>query len=151
MPKINKTYKKKKKIYKGGNKSIKKNTISSLVFDASKTHPASILPNYKPVTKYEIKPSSIHGNGLFATQDIQPREIIECAIKINGKNFTITHFFGVFINHSSKKDNIELIRMADGHYYAIATKLIPKNTEITANYDGPTIPPFIHGSKSHYV
>jgi hypothetical protein len=151
MPKFNKTYKKRKKIYKGGNKSIKRTTIPSLVFDASKTHPASILLNYKPVQKYEIRPSPIHGNGLFAIQDIQPREIIECAIKMNGNNFTITHFFGMLINHSNKKDNMELIRLNDGHYYAISTKLIPKNTEITVNYDGPTIPPFIHGSKSHYV
>ena len=151
MPKINKTYKKRKKIYKGGNKSIKRTTIPSLVFDASKTHPASILPIYKPTKKYEIRKSPIHGNGLFATQDIQPREIIECTIKINGNAFTITDFFGMFINHSSKKDNMELIRMADGHYYAISTKLIPKNTEITVNYDGPTLPPFIRGSESHYA
>ena len=63
--------------------------------------------------------------------------------------FKITPEFGVYLNHSSLKDN-ELIKLSDGDYYIIATKFIPYNTEILINYDGKNIPPFITDSKPHY-
>ena len=125
-------------------------------FDASKSHPASLnLDKKSTFKKFTVKKSTIHGLGVFANKNIEKNEIIHCAIKLldhpdkNGNTYKITNDFGVLINHSSLKDNTELIKLKDG-YYLIATKYIPKNTEILVNYDGKTIPDFIQGSKAHY-
>ena len=100
--------------------------------------------------KYTIKKSPIHGVGVFSTTPIAKDEIIECAIIMNDDNFVITPKFGVFINHSNKIDNADLI-LIDNAYYVKATKFIPINTEILVNYDGDTIPSFISGSKPNYL
>jgi len=99
--------------------------------------------------KYVIKKSPIHGVGVFANETIQRGEIIDCMI-ITGEKRLITPYFGSLINHSNKKNNIEIIQLNNG-YYAVATTTILKNTEITINYDGPTIPEFIQGSKPHFI
>ena len=99
--------------------------------------------------KYVIKKSPIHGVGVFANETIQKGEIIECMILVNEKRL-ITPYFGSLINHSNKKNNIEIIRLEDG-YYAKAMTTILKDTEITIDYDGPTIPEFIQGSKPHFI
>ena len=96
---------------------------------------------------YVVKKSPIHGVGIFAKKDLKTNEIVDCAI--NSKNI-ITPHFGRLINHSSSNDNTELIKLSNG-YYVKTTKYISKGTEILANYDGPTIPPFILGSKPHYI
>ena len=97
--------------------------------------------------KYVIKKSPIHGVGVFANETIQRGEIIDCMI---GEKRLITPYFGSLINHSNKKNNIEIIQL-NNDYYAVATTTILKNTEITINYDGPTIPEFIQGSKPHFI
>lgn len=99
--------------------------------------------------KYVIKKSPIHGVGVFANETIQRGEIIDCMI-ITGEKILITPYFGSLINHSNKNNNIETIQLNDS-YYAVATTTILKNTEITINYDGPTIPEFIQGSKPHFI
>ena len=96
---------------------------------------------------YVVKKSPIHGVGIFAKKDLKPNEIVDCAI--NNKNI-ITPHFGRLINHSSHSDNSDLIKLSNG-YYVKTTKYISKGTEILANYDGPTIPPFILGSNPHYI
>jgi hypothetical protein len=105
--------------------------------------------NYASRKKYVIKKSPIHGVGVFASETIQKGEIIECMI-LMGQKRLITPYFGSLVNHSNKKNNIEIIRLKD-HYYAIATTAILKNTEIMIDYDGPTIPAFIQGSKPHFI
>ena len=113
---------------------------------------------------YIIKKSNIHGNGVFANKNIKNKELIEIAILIKPNTqpankllkpqptfyYQITPYFGSLINHSKTKDNIELF-FIDNKYYARANKNILKGTEICANYDGHTIPPFIQGSLPHYI
>ena len=108
-----------------------------------------ILFNQPSRKKYVIKKSPIHGIGVFANETIQRGEIIECMILMRREKL-ITPHFGALINHSNKKNNIEMIQIRDG-YYAIATTTILKDTEITIDYDGPTIPAFIQGSKPHFI
>ena len=98
--------------------------------------------------KYVIKKSPIHGVGVFANTTIQRGEIIECMI--TGEKRLITPYFGSLINHSNKRNNIEMIQLTDG-YYDVATTTILRDTELTINYDGPTIPAFIQGSKPHFI
>jgi hypothetical protein len=136
---------------------IVSNTVGGQqVFDASKSHPAYLnLDKKSTVKKFTVKNSTIHGVGVFANKNIERNEIIDCAIKLvnkpdkKGKTYEVTHDFGGLINHSSLKDNTDLIKLKDG-YYLTATKYIPKNTEMLINYDGKTIPDFIKGSKPHY-
>ncbi len=107
------------------------------------------IQNHASRKKYVIKKSPIHGVGVFANETIHRGEIIECMI-LMGKKRLITPYFGSLVNHSNKKNNIEIVQLED-HYYAIATTTILKNTEITIDYDGPTIPEFIQGSKPHFI
>jgi hypothetical protein len=99
--------------------------------------------------KYVIKKSPIHGVGVFANETIEKGEIVDCMIIMRPERL-ITPHFGSLVNHSNKKNNIDLIQLEDG-YYAIATTTILKDTEITIDYDGPTIPEFIQGSKPHFI
>ena len=145
---LRKTMKKKQK---GGNNDA---------FDAAKVHPASLNMS----KKFIIKKSSIHGVGTFANKNIEQNEIIHVLIymfpssdktpiykTIDGKiTFNIDDEFGKYVNHSVKNANTDVIKLADGNYYLMATHPIPKNTEILLNYDGKNIPYFIEGSKSHY-
>jgi len=114
------------------------------------------------ITPYIIKKSTIHGNGVFANRHIKRGELIEVAIFIkpdkskkmaNARSsfyYKITPHFGSLLNHSKTKDNMELV-LINNKYYAIANKNIPTGTEITVNYDGPTIPFFIQGALPHYI
>ena len=120
--------------------------LEATAFDAAKVHPAAMTPQ----RKYVIKKSTIHGNGAFTSQPIKAKEIIGLSIIMNNEERTITQNFGRLLNHS-KKNNAEFIKLNDGHYYVIATKAMPKNTEITVNYDGPDMPIFIAGSNPHYI
>ena len=99
--------------------------------------------------KYVIKKSPIHGVGVFANETIHRGEIIDCMILMRQERL-ITPYFGSLINHSNKKNNIEMIQLDHG-YYAVATRTILRDTEITINYDGPTIPEYIQGSKPHFI
>ncbi len=97
---------------------------------------------------YVVKKSPIHGVGIFAKKDLKPNEILDCVI--NSKNI-ITPHFGRLINHSSSNDNTDLIHLPDDGYYLKTTKYVSKGSEILSNYDGPSIPSFILGSKPHYI
>lgn len=160
---MHKTYKKRQLLRKPHKKISKKrhqrggNTKTIVddaapIYDASKIHPASLHLD----KKFLIKPSSVHGLGVFANKNIEKNEIIHRSIHMlkhpssSQHLFKITPEFGVYLNHSSLKDNTELIKLNDGDYYIIATKFIPYNTEILINYDGKNLPPFIDGSKLHY-
>ena len=97
----------------------------------------------KPRKLYRIGKSKIHGKGVIAKQDIPKNKIIECAIiTFNDAEPIITPYFGSWINHAptkSKKKNycrncrLEFKPKKNG-YYIVANKLIPKDTEILADY-----------------
>lgn len=104
----------------------------------------------RPAPLYAIRPSPIHGVGVFSTRAFEPNETIELAIRMRSDTFQITPYFGSLLNHA-KEDNIELRKMTDGNYYAVARAFIPPDTELTIDYDGPTIPAFIDGSKPDFI
>ena len=140
---INRRIKSKSKSKSNLNSNLKTQPI---IYDASKINPASIiLPK-----KFFKKKSPIHGIGIFAKETLHKNEIIDCAIIMQGGGFYITADFGMLINHSSLKDNTDLVKLHDGNYYLRATKRISKNSEILSDYDGKTIPSFIEGSKPNY-
>ena len=146
------TYKKRRYLHKTIRRKQRGGNNNDLHFDASKIHPASIIGD----KKFNINKSLIHGVGVFAKKNIEINEVIHCAIHMlkhpnkEGHLFKITDDFGRYINHSSLSANSELIKLSDGDYHLIAIKYIPKDSEILVDYDGKTIPSFIHGSKPHY-
>ena len=97
--------------------------------------------------KYRIGKSNIQGQGVIATQNIKPGEII--GIGIDYWLYFIpyvTRYFGSWMNHS-RNSNTQLLYL-NNKYYVVAQKLIKKGEEITINYD--YCPWFIEGSKPWY-
>ena len=99
-------------------------------------------------TEFIIQPSNIHGNGLFSTRSYKKGDIIIDDLFPNKnkqrkiKYVTDVPDFddiiileGKYINHCSKNFNSTLVTKDYKRFYLIATKNIPKNKEITANYD----------------
>lgn len=93
---------------------------------------------YKPLPDYlSIGPSSIHGAGIFATEDI-PKEIVIGITHIYDPEFQhnfIRTPLGGFINHSESA-NCELIEEDnDYHYKKLKTnKKIKHGEELTLKY-----------------
>ena len=93
---------------------------------------------YKPLTDYlAIGPSSIHGAGIFATEDI-PKEIIIGITHIYDPEFQhnfIRTPLGGFVNHSESA-NCELIEEDnDYHYKKLKTlRKIEHGEELTLKY-----------------
>lgn len=105
--------------------------------------------NLDYLDNFTVKPSEIHGNGVFTTRNFQTDEIIGIGIEYYLYLFPkITPEFGSLINHSSTRPNTSLIYLND-KYYVKADKSIPKDTEILINYDN--CPWFIMGSQNHYI
>ncbi len=82
------------------------------------------LPGEQPV---ELRPSKIHGVGLFALRDFAAGERI-CAGRLNGKR-TIA---GRYINHSAMP-NVHGVRDGDD-IYAVAACQIRENAELLVDY-----------------
>ena len=83
---------------------------------------------------YEIGPSNIHGNGIFAKKKIKAGEYINIAVsKIKKKllQFDITNF-GSHINHSYTP-NAEL-RREPPYYNTYARSEIQPGEEVTVDY-----------------
>jgi len=94
--------------------------------------------NYKPLPDYlSIGPSSIHGAGIFANEDI-PAGVVIGISHIYDPEFKDNYIrtpLGGFINHS-KSPNCELVDKDDDyHYKTIRTiKKIQTGEEITLKY-----------------
>ena len=108
-----------------------------------------------PKNKYFIGKSPIHGNGVICAYNIKKDELIDVAIIHNPdiNETIITSNFGKFINH--KKDENTYLKKVNKNnieiYYIYSNKNIYIGEEITSNYDGPNIPPFIETSKAEYT
>lgn len=74
-----------------------------------------------------LKPSKIHGNGLFATKSFRMWEVV-CPCRLNGKRTP----GGRFVNHSHK-NNLMPIKIGDD-IYAVASQDIYENEELLLNY-----------------
>lgn len=87
-------------------------------------------------TNYYIANSNIHGKGVFVNKEYKPGEYIGFAFTEVGDNVKHAEFnkpFATMINHSNNA-NSELV-MFDDKAYVMASVHIPKNTEITINYN----------------
>lgn len=105
--------------------------------------------NLDYLDNFTIKPSDIHGNGVFTTRPFQSGEIIGIGIEYYMYLFPrITTEFGSLINHSSSRPNVSLIYL-NNKYYVKADKNIPIDTELLINYD--KCPWFIMGSQNWYI
>jgi len=75
----------------------------------------------------ELRPSKIHGDGLFAVKSFKMWEVV-CPCRLNGKRTP----GGRFVNHSHK-NNLMPIKIGDD-IYAIASQDIYENEELLLNY-----------------
>jgi SET domain-containing protein len=81
------------------------------------------------MNNYVVRPSPIHGNGVFANQDFKKGDFINTHFKAAYK---ITDF-GKHVNHSSSPNAISK-RLSDNSFKTYALKNIAKNDEITLDY-----------------
>jgi hypothetical protein len=82
---------------------------------------------------FYLADSQIHGKGTWASRTLKPGDQIDVGIDYAlGLLPYVTEYFGRYINHSwYPNSHLEYI---DNKYYLVATKTIPKNTEITMDY-----------------
>ncbi len=94
---------------------------------------------YEYFKKWYISPSSIHGKGVFANQDIPTGSSIGTIVTTRvGAEPMITQM-GSTLNHGdSANGSMELSAMGNDRYDLIAKKDIKAGSEITVNYNiGP--------------
>jgi SET domain-containing protein len=96
---------------------------------------------------FTIKKSKIHGKGVFSKKKISKGGRVGIGIKFNWIWFPqITDNLGKYINHSySPNAHLEWL---NNKWYITASKKIPKNTEITLNYNDT--PWYITKPESHF-
>ena len=87
--------------------------------------------------KVSVKKSKIHGNGLFAEEQIKRGDTIGVAHQVlntsNHKLFVPTSIVGKNYNHSKNNPNAENIMDGNKRYLVALTDIKP-GTEITSNY-----------------
>jgi SET domain-containing protein len=108
-----------------------------------------------PKKTYYIGKSNIHGYGIISACNIKKDEQIDVAFTYNTElnNLIITPQFCKYINHK-KDENTYLKKITRNNidiYYIYSNKNIYIGEEITSNYDGQIIPPFIEKSKKEYT
>ena len=84
---------------------------------------------------WEIKPSPIHGQGVFATRDFKNGETIGLLLKHIPSNIYIQFkrtLLGRYVNHQPEA-NAELVKNGDD-YYLVCIKEVPVNTELVTDY-----------------
>ena len=99
--------------------------------------------------KFFIKKSPIHGLGVFATKDYNINEkVFNQVMDENNIPDKAWEAPIKYINHSFN-GNILMKRRTGGKWEARAVKDIFAGDEIVSDYDKS--PPFVLGSKKHYV
>ena len=101
---------------------------------------------YLNLVKTNINDSKIHGKGLFINYNFYPNEKIELGIDFIFNLIPSITSKGSMINHSYKP-NCRLI-LSENKYWIVAKHFIPKNTEITINYNDT--PWYIQGPGFNY-
>ena len=87
---------------------------------------------YQPLPReVQIKMSKIHGEGLFAKEDIDDNTKIGLGWLIVGPELIRTPLGG-FINHSDEPNTIKIKK--DNKYYLYSIRDIKKGEEITLKY-----------------
>ena len=87
---------------------------------------------YQPLPReVQIKMSKIHGEGLFAKEDIDDNTKIGLGWLIVGPEL-ITTPLGGFINHSDEPNTIKIKK--DNRYYLYTIRDIKKGEELTLKY-----------------
>lgn len=88
--------------------------------------------------KWEVKLSTIHGNGVFAKADIAPQEDIGVSIvrvfDSVSKRIFERNTFGLLINNNPKSPNAETI-MIGNNWHFVALSPINKGEEILVDYN----------------
>lgn len=87
---------------------------------------------YQPLPReVQIKMSKIHGEGLFAKEDIDDNTKIGLGWLIVGPELIRTPLGG-FVNHSDEPNTIKIKK--DNKYYLYSIRDIKKGEEITLKY-----------------
>ena len=87
---------------------------------------------YQPLPReVQIKMSKIHGEGLFAKEDIDDNTKIGLGLLIVGPELIRTPLGG-FINHSDEPNTIKIKK--DNRYYLYTIRDIKKGEELTLKY-----------------
>ena len=87
---------------------------------------------YQPLPReVQIKMSKIHGEGLFAKEDIDDNTKIGLGWLIVGPELIRTPLGG-FINHSDEPNTIKIKK--DNRYYLYTIRYIKKGEELTLKY-----------------
>lgn len=84
--------------------------------------------------KYALRPSSIHGTGVFATSWINTGDWVEKSVENKTEKLKYTPF-GYHLNHCATNFNVILKEKAKGEFWNYAIKPIRPDDEITTNYD----------------
>ena len=90
------------------------------------TNTKDLIPFEKPYP-IEIRKSSIHGQGIFTTKSIKPRQIV-CSARIKNKRTS----GGRYINHSGCPN--VFLKQQGKNFYFVALTEIESGSELTANY-----------------
>ena len=98
--------------------------------------------------KWELRSSDIHGVGVFNTNWLHPKELIDVGITFFIGFIPNVTFFGSKINHSYSPNAILRYDSKSNTYNVYSDTYMPPNTEITINYQDT--PFFIMGPESHY-
>lgn len=87
--------------------------------------------------KWKVQKSNIHGNGVFATEIINPKEDIGVAIPLlqetDDHKLFQRNTFGLLVNDSDTP-NAKCIKIGNDWHF-ICTKPINKDEEIVVKYD----------------
>ena len=112
-----------------------------------------------------LKPSAVHGNGVFTEKDIGkgdvvlldcfPKKPLGVVLQIGMSNDDFKRYaskFIPYINHCSQAKNVKVETGKNGKINLVALRNIGAGEELFADYDNAHFAfPFISGSKPGYV
>ncbi len=101
--------------------------------------------------KYTLRPSPIHGTGVFAASWINTGDCVEKSVENKTKKLRYTPF-GYHLNHCSTNFNVILKEKTTGEFWKYAIRPIRPGDEITSNYDidSSVYPDVVGPSESFY-
>jgi len=85
------------------------------------------------VNNYEVRPSPIHGRGVFSTKTFKKGELVNTHLYPDEKGVSQTTHFGGFLNHSTTPNALTK-QYKDGFYKTFAKVDMKPGDEITLDY-----------------